>query len=234
MLRSARPKAGCAALLLLMALPSRGQAAPSSSSANRQAPLTRRQTKPAGLSTPVQPAPVAIAPLTPEELPAEAPQVSYRNGQLAIDCQNSTLTDILAAIRQQTGAQIDTPPQNGDQRAAVHLAGPPREVLASLLDGAGFGYIIVASPAHQDSIERVVFTGLQKPERLETPEQPEKPEQPERPANNAIARPALTPLPRPPHGEAPAPDPHAAVPMDPAQIDPSSRGAPPGAVPPRP
>src|SRR5215831_3753091 len=88
-------------------------------------------------TSPEEQAPVSIPvlPMSPEELPARAPHVSYRDGRLLVDSGNSTLNEILKEIQQVTGAQIEPLPGAGSDRVAVHLSGPPRRVVSSLLDG---------------------------------------------------------------------------------------------------
>ncbi len=65
------------------------------------------------------------------------PQVSYQNGQLTIVAPNSTLGDILRAVRKQTSADIEVPPAT--ERVVTHLGpGPAREIVAELLNGSRF------------------------------------------------------------------------------------------------
>lgn len=102
---------------------------------------------------PVQPP----APLTPAQLPAVAPQISYHNGQLTILAQNSTLGDILRAVKQQTGADIEVP-DNANERVVGRLGpGTPRDVLASLLNGSHFDYVMTGSPQDPASLERLLL-----------------------------------------------------------------------------
>lgn len=110
---------------------------------------------------PEEQSPVSIPtlPMSPEELPAGAPHVNYREGRLFVDSDNSTLDEILEAIQLKTGAQIESLPGAGSDRVAVHLSGPPRSVVSSLLDGAKFGYIIVSPAQDPDGILKVVVTG---------------------------------------------------------------------------
>src|SRR5581483_8953092 len=70
-------------------------------------PATKRSVKRQKQEAPPTPTPAQPpAPLTPAQLPAVAPHVSYQNGQLTILAQNSTLGDILRAVSQQTGVEI--------------------------------------------------------------------------------------------------------------------------------
>ena len=92
-----------------------------------------------------------------EELPASAPSVTYALGLLLISADNSTLGDVLAEIGRQTGASVQTPGEIYD-RVAVKL-GPaqPRTVLAQLLQGAGFDYVIVGAAEDPERIADIVL-----------------------------------------------------------------------------
>src|ERR1700746_671938 len=83
---------------------------------------------PSGPTGPVQQVPLdSMAPVPP--------QVSYQNSQLTINAPNSTLGDILRAVRKQTGAEIEIP--SASERVVTHLGpGPAREVMAELLNGS--------------------------------------------------------------------------------------------------
>lgn len=98
---------------------------------------------------PVQPMPLdSIAPVPP--------QVSYQNSQLTIVAPNSTLADILRAVRKQTGAEIEIPA--APERVVTHLGpGPAREVVAELLNGSRFNYVLLGSPGDQTVLTRVVL-----------------------------------------------------------------------------
>jgi hypothetical protein len=100
-----------------------------------------------------------IAPrLTPEQMPSQPLQVSYLDGQLLVIANNSTLADILAAVSSQTGAVIDVPAGSGGERVAGRIGpGPARDVLAALLNGSQFDYVIVASFPDPARVEHVVL-----------------------------------------------------------------------------
>ncbi|MGA9815069.1 MAG: hypothetical protein WBQ64_19970, partial [Terriglobales bacterium] len=86
--------------------------------------------KKAAPEPPPAPAPPPPPP-TPEQMPAVPPQVHYSQGQLTIVAENSTLADILRAVRAQTGAAVEVPP-NATERVVTHLGpGPARDVLAA-------------------------------------------------------------------------------------------------------
>ncbi|MGA8491722.1 MAG: hypothetical protein WB711_14950, partial [Terriglobales bacterium] len=115
----------------------------------------RRTTSPppTEAQAPTQPSP----PPTLAELPATPPQVSFHGGQLTISAQNSTLGDILKAVRVQTGATIDLP-GTAPERVVGHF-GPaaPRDVLASLLNGSHFNYVLLGSPTDSTALDRVIL-----------------------------------------------------------------------------
>ena len=99
--------------------------------------------------------PVPQLPL--DSTPAVAPQVSYREGQLTILAPNSNLGDILRAVRKQTGAEMDIP-SNANERVVTQLGpGPAREVIAELLNGSRFNYVLLGSPENASALTRVVL-----------------------------------------------------------------------------
>lgn len=134
------------ALFALLAVP----ALPAASSKTVQ--------KPAGKKARSQRAEAARPPL-PQELPPVAPTVTYRGGLLTIVAQNSTLQDILAGVRKATGATVDAPAASAGERVATHLGpGQPRDVLAALLNGSRFDYILLSSPENPGGVRRLILS----------------------------------------------------------------------------
>jgi hypothetical protein len=88
-----------------------------------------------------------------------APVVTYRNGRLTIDAENTTLADVLKLVAEKTGATIDLPPGSGLERIVEH-SGPGRanDVLTQLLNGSHFNFIIVNSPQHPYEPTQVVLS----------------------------------------------------------------------------
>jgi len=103
--------------------------------------------------TPQIPARVMVA--VPEELPAQAPRISFDNGQLTIDAQNSSLKDVLTALCLQIGAGLDIAPGIADSRIAVHFSGSPRQVISMLLYGPGLDYILIGLPENAEGVQKI-------------------------------------------------------------------------------
>jgi hypothetical protein len=104
------------------------------------------------------------------------PLVTYRDGQLTINAQNSTLVEVLKLVAEKTGAVIDVPPGTGLERIVEHTGpGQPDDVLAQLLNGSSYDFIIVSSPQSPHAPAQVLLSlrrtdappGVQ-PEELKT------------------------------------------------------------------
>jgi len=99
--------------------------------------------------------PVPQVPL--DAMPAVAPEVSYQDGLLTIVAPNSTLADILRAVRKHTSADIEIP-ATASERVVTRLGpAPAREVMAELLNGSHFNYILLGSPDDANALVRVVL-----------------------------------------------------------------------------
>jgi hypothetical protein len=84
--------------------------------------------------------------------------VSYQNGQLSIIAPNSTLNDILQAVKSKTGAAIDIPAGANERVVSRFGPGPARDVLAALLNGTHFNYVMIGSDASPTSVAQVILT----------------------------------------------------------------------------
>jgi hypothetical protein len=104
---------------------------------------------------------VAQTPPPPPTLEQQAPvppQVAYQNGQLTIDSQNATLSQVLRSVQTKTGASIDMPPGAGSERVVARLGpGTPKDVLAALLNGSKFNYVILGTPNQLEGVQKVIL-----------------------------------------------------------------------------
>lgn len=89
---------------------------------------------------------------------ASKPVVTYANGKLTVEASNASLAEVLRAISVQTGTVIDFPASSAAGRIFLR-AGPGtiRQVLANLLNGSDFNYVIIGSPDSPDKLTRVVL-----------------------------------------------------------------------------
>ena len=179
------PRAALAALALtLFVSASPAQEAPARGKPDQAMPVQAKpsQTKPSQITSaharharrkpaapPLVLPPLAGGPLPQmpmDTLPAAAPRVGFQGGLLTIVAQNSTLGDILRDVHKLTGAAIDVPP-NANERVVTRLGpGAPRDVLASLLNGSSFNYVMLGSdtdPAAVTSLVLTAKTGNQAP-----------------------------------------------------------------------
>jgi hypothetical protein len=95
----------------------------------------------------------------PTELPPpNAPKVTCDGERLAVSADNSTLRSVLAAIHACIGIQIDLPEGSDGGRTFEELGpGPIRQVLASLLSGTDFNYVIGSSDTNPEKVETVLL-----------------------------------------------------------------------------
>jgi AMIN domain len=115
-------------------------------------PVAVLTTRAAKLSPPVVP------PIQPIK-PATKLEVDFRNSKLTIRANKATLAEVLYEVQRKTGADIPIP--SGAQReqvVGIFGPAPAREALASLLNGSGFNFILVASDRDPSQLRSVVLT----------------------------------------------------------------------------
>ena len=113
---------------------------------------------------PLQSGPLSQLPM--DQIPATPAKVSYEGGLLAISAHNSTLSEILRDVRKLTGASIDIP-QGASERVVADLGpGAPRDVLALLLNGTSFNYVMLGSNSDPKAVSSVIL--MLKPSAADT------------------------------------------------------------------
>ena len=121
--------------------------------------------KPQPLPPPLPSGPQGPVPQVPlDAIPAVAPEVTYQNGLLTIVAPNSTLADILRSVKKHTAAEIEVP-ATASERVVTRLGpAPAREVMAELLNGSKFNYILLGSPEDANVLVRVVLVAKTGPD----------------------------------------------------------------------
>jgi hypothetical protein len=96
--------------------------------------------------------------LTPEQMPAGPVVINFHNGELTIQAHNCKLGEVLHAVSRETGALIDVPGQAEERVFGEFGPGPVANVLASLLNGSHFNYVMVGRADNPHALTRVTLT----------------------------------------------------------------------------
>ena len=132
-----------------------------------QKQVVQQQTPP---PTPAQSQPEP--PATPEHGPSSPPDVTFKGGQLTITARNSTLGDVLNAVKQKTGAAVDMPASSSERVVGQFGPGAPRDVMAQLLNGSHYDYVLMGSPADPGALNKIVLMARASgPEPAPAPQQ---------------------------------------------------------------
>jgi len=86
-------------------------------------------------------------------------EVTYRNGLLGIRANKVTLSDVLSAVQQRTGAEVSIAPGADQEKIVADIApGPAPEVLARLLNGSNFNFLILSAVDDPQKLDRVILS----------------------------------------------------------------------------
>lgn len=86
-------------------------------------------------------------------------EVSFHDGLLSIRSDKATFSEVLYAVQQRTGADIAIPAGAEQERVVADIGpGPAQEVLARLLNGSSFNFLILNSSSDPRQLERVILT----------------------------------------------------------------------------
>ena len=95
----------------------------------------------------------------PPEPPKPSLEVAFRNGLLSISSDRSSLSEILFAVQQRTGAEIAIPAGAEQEKVVVNLGpAPAPAVLSELLNGSKFNFVILSSPKNPGGLDQVILT----------------------------------------------------------------------------
>ncbi len=100
-----------------------------------------------------------LSQLPMDQIPPTPAKVTFQDGLLTISAQNSTLGEILRDVRKLTGASIEIPANGANERVVTHIGpGAPRDVLAVLLNGSSFNYVMVGSSSDPSAVSSVILS----------------------------------------------------------------------------
>jgi hypothetical protein len=96
----------------------------------------------------------------PIQAPPPKPlEVLFQNGLLSIKANKATFSEVLYAVQQRTGADIAIPAGAEQERVVADIGpGPVQEVLASLLNGSNFNFLLLNSPNDPQKLDKVVLS----------------------------------------------------------------------------
>jgi hypothetical protein len=129
-------------------------ASPGQKTKPRKSPPKVVEAQPESAPAPQQPPP---PPVTPEHGPSSPPEVNFQDGKLTIVARNSTMGDVLTAVKQKTGAAVDMPAVSSERVVGQFGPGAPRDVLAQLLNGSHYDYVLLGSPADPGALNKIVL-----------------------------------------------------------------------------
>jgi hypothetical protein len=91
--------------------------------------------------------------------PPKPLEVSFHDGLLTIKANKATFSEVLFAVQQRTGADIAIPAGAEQERVVADIGpGPVQEVLASLLNGSNFNFLLLNSPNDPQKLDKVVLS----------------------------------------------------------------------------
>jgi hypothetical protein len=138
--------------------------------------------------------------------PVTKMEVAFQNGKLSIWADKATLAEVLYEVHRRTGADIPIPSGAEQEQVVANIGpAPAREVLAALLNGSRFNFIMVGSDRDPGQLKSVILTtrgegvsqpviyspaspvaqAMPEPEPLQPPVQLEMPHQPPEPVADA-------------------------------------------------
>jgi len=96
---------------------------------------------------------------TPVAPPKRGLLVSFQGGLLSINSNKANLSEVLFAIHEKTGAEIAIPAgAEQEQVVAEYGPAPAPEVLAHLLNGSKFNFLILSSSTDPHALDRVILS----------------------------------------------------------------------------
>ena len=113
----------------------------------------RAGAEPVAVDTSTSRSPITDAP------PQPALQVTFRNGLLGVRANKATLSEVLYAIQQKTGADISIAAGAEQEKVVAEIEpAPAPEVLARLLNGSKFNFLILSAANDPQQLDKVILS----------------------------------------------------------------------------
>jgi hypothetical protein len=98
-------------------------------------------------------------PATAQPTPPPGPLVAYENGQLTIVAENATLGEVMTALHNIMGTEVEVPAGSSGERVWAHLGpGSAHKVLSSLFANTDLDYILQGSATDPNGIRMVTLS----------------------------------------------------------------------------
>jgi len=86
-------------------------------------------------------------------------EVTFRDGLLAIHSNKATLSEVLYAVQQRTGAEVSIAAGAEQEKVVADIGtAPAAEVLARLLNGSKFNFLILNAASDPRQLDRVILS----------------------------------------------------------------------------
>jgi hypothetical protein len=86
-------------------------------------------------------------------------EVTFRNGLLGIKADKATLSEVLFAVQERTGAQVSIAAGAEQEQVVADIPpAPAAEVLARLLNGSKFNFLILSAENDPQRLDRVILS----------------------------------------------------------------------------
>ena len=82
------------------------------------------------------------------------------------------MSDVLNAVKQKTGAAVDMPVSASERVVGRFGPGAPRDVMAQLLNGSHYDYVLLGSPSDPGVLKKVVLMARASGPEPVAPQQP--------------------------------------------------------------
>jgi hypothetical protein len=94
--------------------------------------------------------------------------------------------DVLNAVKQKTGASVEMPASSSERVVGKFGPGAPRDVMAQLLNGSHFDYVLLGSPADPSALKKVVLMARVSGPQPQPQQQPQAPNYQQNPNLQAV------------------------------------------------
>ena len=102
--------------------------------------------------------------------PNPALEVAFQDGLLTIHSNKATLSEVLFAVQQRTGAEVSIAAGAEQEKVVAEIGpAPAQQVLTQLLNGSKFNYLLLNAVNDPQRLDRVILIFSRSPDRVFSP-----------------------------------------------------------------